>query len=765
MNKIQELAYRNVRKYKKHYLFVSILIFCVSIFFLSYTMIFNNHYEVKKMYNQEKYGEWYFHGTLPTEEIPLFEKLLSNYEIDIKYCYLYDQGRIDNNLEDNKGITDNWIVSASDDNIYDLYSLKLIEGRELEKEDEILITNLYQEKNNIELNDQIELTINNSIGKYKVVGILNVNNESSPSIYTNIKESQEAIFLSNFEISGVYSTGDDSFSSLNNTFINANGYTIGSVAKLSHDIEQIIIVTESLILTVFALIALNFTSLKRRSKEFALLRGIGMTNKQLFAMIMYEILYTVLFNVILAIGASFLASYMGSIILEKVYGYYLYNVNITQFLLYLVILVSSILVSLLYPVYSSTRTALTGTFDSQTFQKIQVRYRNLKYQNKYRLALRELGAHKKFTLTLLCIFILVDILYMTSLVNVDELDKWKSHNNGFISFNYYEEISWTQEDVDELSKLYADKDIQIYKKGFFKQEIDKSSYLEFEGGVYLLDKDLLSKNCIIEGRMPINDNEVLFVQNHTWLNIVEEVYNEGYLMQDYTIYQTFNVGDTFLFKGKEYTFVGAIKPNEKKKTSDGWYVELHYAPSGVYVTENTFNEWQDCSSNISYDFRIYYEEESEGEEIVNKYVEKYGFKPISSNSYFEAPPPPEDLLNISPKLLILPVLVGFIFIYYLNKNHMINNSQDIALSKLIGMTNKEIMLKQLYKVLILTGIVISFEVFWIVMLNLYYRLVFIPVLEFILSVLVILSITITIYCLPMKDILNNNIFDLIHSNE
>ena len=125
----------------------------------------------------------------------------------------------------------------------------------------------------------------------------------------------------------------------------------------------------------------------------------------------------------------------------------------------------------------------------------------------------------------------------------------------------------------------------------------------------------------------------------------------------------------------------------------------------MYVTENTFNEWQDCSSNISYDFRIYYEEESEGEEIVNKYVEKYGFKPISSNSYFEAPPPPEDLLNISPKLLILPVLVGFIFIYYLNKNHMINNSQDIALSKLIGMTNKEIMLKQLYKVLILTGIV------------------------------------------------------------
>ena len=117
--------------------------------------------------------------------------------------------------------------------------------------------------------------------------------------------------------------------------------------------------------------------------------------------------------------------------------------------------------------------------------------------------------------------------------------------------------------------------------------------------------------------------------------------------------------------------------------------------------------------------------------IKKDFIRLTGFAPTSPEDQYDSYIEYKDivmLMDIDFKLLILPILVGFIFIYYLNKNHMMNNSQDIALLKLIGMTNQDIIMKQLYKALIITSIVIAFEVFWIVMLNLYYKLVFIPVL-------------------------------------
>lgn len=758
MNKIQELVYRNVKKYKKHYLFVSILIFCVSVFFFSCTMIFNNQYEAEKRYYQNKYGTWYYSARLKTEDIPLFEKELSEYNSKMKYCYLYEQGKVNNS----------WIVHASDDNIYELYSLELIEGRKLEKDDEILITNIYQEKHNIKINDVLELTVNNISGNYKVVGILNTNNELYPSIYTNIDKSENVMFVSNHELYRSFYNNTDQYVELEDSHINDFGYSVSSTAQMDFTYDQVIILAEGLILTILVLIALNSTYLKRRNKEFALLRGIGMTNKQLFSMIMYEITYTALISIILGFLSSYLLTYIVSKLLEIKYGYFVYLIVISQQIFYVLLLLVSILVSLMYPVYSSSKSSLSGTFDSQKFQHIQVRYRTLKYQNKFRLALRELGTHKKFTLSILFVFTFIAVCYMTSLVDVDKLKPWDADKYSYEAFQYYEETCYSLEECNQFKDIFSKYNIQIYESNSVLQEIDnKDTYIE--GGYLKLPSQYILENCVMEGRIPVKDNEVLLGKSQIVLyEYVLEYDKNGNSMESWDEYKRISLGDSFIADGKEYTVVGTIQANESKYFEN--YIEpfeLYYMPTGIYVNENAYNTLKQISDDRKYICRIYYDSIEEGKEILDLYQKEYKIgKLLSSNGNLESLQAiPDSLLDINPKLLILPVLVGFIFIYFLNKNHMLNNVSNIALFKLIGMTDKELMIKQLCKALIVSGIVIGIEMFWILMLNSYYNLIFIPILEFSFTVVIVCVITVIIYCLPLRGILKNNVFDLIKGDE
>lgn len=754
--KLQELAYRNVKKYKKHYLFVFILIFCISVFFLVSTMTFNNHYEAEKLYNQQKYGTWYYSTMLKAIDIPLLEKRLEGYNKQMKYCYLYEQGEINGSS----------IVHASNDNIYELYSLDLIEGRELENKDEILITNVYQKENNIKINDILELTVNGVIGEYKVVGILNVKNELYPSIYTDIKESQEVIFLSNHELYGINHSDSDEYIELRNSMLNQFGYSVSALAQMDLTYEQLILLGEVLILTIFALIALNSTYLKRRNKEFALLRGIGMTNKQLFVMIMYEMTYTSLISTILAFISSFLVTFIVSKILEMIYGFFVYKIYMSQMIFYSLFLLSAILLALVYPIYSSSNNSLSGTFDSQKFQYIQIKYTTLKYQNKFRLALREIGSHKKFTLLLLVIFIFLSISYMTSLVDVKKLKPWDENKYRFDEFQYYEHDCYSKEELENFQSVFSDYQLVVYEYNNEVRVIDNIDTFVHNGFIKL-NADVILKNSIIEGKIPEKDNEVLLGKYYIVLDEFTVEYDDyGNSFASQIEYKRLSINDTFIIDNIEYKVVGIIKPNESRKGES--YIDpfnLYYAPEGIYVIDNAFNKLTD-NKNIKYNCRIYYDEK-DSVEIQNKYIQ-YGFGNYMMSSNWELESErniPHSLLDIDPKLLILPMLVGFIFIYYLNKNHIMNNSSDIALFKLIGMTNKDLMRKQLCQAFILSGIVIGIELFWIFILNSYYNLIFIPVLEFLFSVIVILIITVIIYCLPLRSILKNNIFDLIKGDE
>ena len=770
MNKIQELAYRNVKKYKKHYLFVSVLIFLVSVFFLSCTMIFNNQYEAEKMYKQNKYGTWYYKATL----LSMDEKNLIGVEAETlhesyKYSFIYDQGYSD----------DGYKIGYAEKEMFDFAKIKLIQGELPTKDNEIAISAKMKKEKRLDINDCLELSLDSKTSLYTIIGIVENSQENIfPDIYTNIEYGIQLDVYTNQELDRNFTKykpyNPNLHAWVKDVYINEYGY-IGTPAGANNalNVKEMIVLSEALILTIFILIVLNFTSLKRRNKEFALLRGIGMTSKQLFSMIVYEMSYTLIVSLFIAFLLSFGVSYLGTLICYKLYGYFIYNINIGQLLIYTILLFFSIFVSMLYPIHASCRTALSGSFEGTKFKKIQIRYRQLKYQNKWRLALRDLSVQKNITISLLVIFFVSIILIITNSIDENLILQSSITKSNFESFQYYEVIDDSGESSHyEMYNQFLKENKytgKIYTRASVYEDI-KLNGIETEPNIRLilpnyiclLDDDII-KNSIIDGRLPQNDNEIV-VGFGTYLLKCEIIGNDIGYSDD----KQLSLGDSFILNDKEYTVVGEMRPNEELYLDSG-VLELYYAPyNTIYLLEDTYQQWL-SDNQENYCLRVYFNDIEEHNMIKSKLLQlTNGNYEITSpldtiQDYIEYTP--NISLQIDLQLLLIPIIVCLILAYYLNKNYISNNASDIALSKLIGMTNKEIIIKQLCKALFISSIVIGFTIFWIGMINLYYEILFMPILELILCICIVLFSTIIIYCLPLKDILKNNVFDLIKGEE
>ena len=80
---------------------------------------------------------------------------------------------------------------------------------------------------------------------------------------------------------------------------------------------------------------------------------------------------------------------------------------------------SCIFITVLIPIYSSSKNALAGTFDSKKFNYIQVRYKKLKKQTLASLATRELWANKRMNI---CFYVFVlYFLYMDLFISIKDI--------------------------------------------------------------------------------------------------------------------------------------------------------------------------------------------------------------------------------------------------------------------------------------------------------------------------------------------------------
>ena len=386
---INMLAKRNIQKYKKHYLIVLIVLLIVSTFIFSSFFIVDNLYQMKKNYHISTYGSWYTRIENIDEQT---QKGIEIYSKDyfkdiIKYGYVDFQGKYDN-----------YQVGHIEKNIYSLCRVKIIKGRKIQNDQEILINQKVSKK--YKLYDQIEIEGKN----YTIVGIIQTANKNLPDIYTNLETYQTKDYYSNMSV-----LSDNHYIQFNdgNNYqeieihydYNPYGYDHNEihnqVEKATNQLQQTF---EFIIITLFVLFALTSTSLKKRMKEMALYRGIGMTTNQLMMMVMQEnmlisflsILIGLLIGVCVSLGYLYLQS--------KTYHTFIYQISFKEILFLVLVLMSCIFITILIPVYSSSKNALIGIFDSKKFNYIQVRYKKLKKQTLASLATRELWANKRMNI-------------------------------------------------------------------------------------------------------------------------------------------------------------------------------------------------------------------------------------------------------------------------------------------------------------------------------------------------------------------------------
>lgn len=741
---ILKMSIRNIQKYKKHYLLVIFLVFFISLIFLTYALSWNNYQEVQHLMNVENYGTWYFMAGINQDEKDILEEYIESFDSTIDYGYMYQQGLDDYNC----------IVGSMDQSLFEMCHLILKDGRYPENSKEIMLSTSSLSQYNVQLNETIVYHINGKKHVGKVVGIVENSQDLFPHIYTYNKTGFISIVsnrLIGIEYNGVPCHKAYGYlEEYSNYTFNSYGYDANElIAQSRLSFDQVIILVEIAGLSSIAFILLTSSSLKRRTKEFALLRGIGMTTKQLCMMVINEVMMTSFIACLGAIFISFLTTFGISKYFEIKMGYFVYQLSPLYVIGYISLLLCGVLLSALYPVLTSARNSLSGTFDGVKFQYIQVRYHRLKYQKKWRLALRELNVYKKMTIAIICILSVIGIYYICDQdVQIPETQTKETTHQNFQSFHYLSIHSSSQEEINQLLEDNT-SDVVIYPQctitDDFNNIVYKNQNIHLYAQATMIQETSLFEKCQVEGRYPQNDHEVLICQDL------------GYYDQDDNYVNEFAVNDVLTINQQEYQIVGIVLPNEVIS-----YNELYYFPySDFYVYPKAYKNMVNQVDEY-YDVRFYYQNEQERQYLEHKiklisgpftydsddttYIDFYSFM----NSM--------DFSDIDTKYLILPACICLLFCYFLNKNQMLNHFHDYRLYHLIGMTKKDLMIKQFYKALIISFIVLCIEIFWNFMILVYYQLDFI-VYKLILSLVILLIVTSIIYCLPLYRLLQQDMMN------
>lgn len=749
---LYQLAYRNIKKYKKHYMFITIVVLIMSTLYMSVVIGYSSYYEAKKAYHQDMYGTWYFYTETNGKNQKYFLKEAN--AMKANYGFWFDQGFSDDGLS----------IGHISKELYELCHLKLIEGRYPENDHEIMISSQFAKAHPLHTNLSLSI-MNKEIEDYKVVGIIQNSQDIFPNIYTNFKEGITTKIVSDtllgfhnieydlYELQYEDDNGMPNFYQFEPVF-NEFGYdaneSMGYVNQMS---SQLLFFAEVILCIVVALIAVTSTSLNRRSKEFALLRGIGMTSRQLFIMIVYENAITILLSLFSGMIVSFGIVYIVMLYVETIYHHFIYHIDIPTILLYFVILLSCIMLSTMFPIFSSAKRSLSGTFDSEQFKYIQVRYRKLKKQTCFAIAKREMRVYKKTSIFLICLFSFLSILYTFSFMTSPVVVEKES-----LEFQSYHYVGF-QFDKDKVEEVKKMENTSIYRM----KELDESfhfNYQDYEDlkGIYnilSLDHREDFEKCKIEGRLPENKNEILIGE---YVDIYEEIINENQTELNVITYLKTN--DIISINGEDYTVVGKILLNEELSVKDSLtsstVFSLYYVPcADIVVLPELFDK---IDGELELLGRRYYEDSSQEEEIVNELSQKsYLYDLKSSDSIFldnvvSSTTYQYVFTNVktNPYLLILPVIVALIFSYFLNKNDMMNHERDYALFYLNGMTKKDMLKKQLCKAIRMTYIILIIIVVWIALFDLYLQVLRIPVVEVLFMVCTIFLISLVIYCLPLN---------------
>lgn len=759
MNKtIFNLALGNIKNNKKHYIIVSLIIFMVSACMFSYIFIQKNLDPVKKTYAIETYGSWYVRvKNIDENIIDSVEEYANHFQDDgIVYGYIKHQG-----------MYKDYQVANIDQNIKKLCAIQIVKGDAMKNDHQIVISQTLSQKEKLSIGDH--LTIHEKT--YQIVGICFTNNVGLPDIYTHDESYKNIDFYANmkfddsiaFPVKGI----DGGYDYLKYQ-INEKGYDQNPQnAKIYDAMTTLSYFFEIIVIALFILMALTSSSLKKRIKEMSLLRGIGMTSRQLVLMICFENMIVSMVSIILGFLISLLVTFGYLSYQKTIYHSFQYVIDIKTSIVILLIIILCVFFASMIPIVSSSKHALTGNFDAQKFQYIQVRYKNLKKQTLSYLALRELKVNKKINI---CYFILVVVLGLY----------------GLIYFYQGHPISFQKNDHDILAIYSQNKDdIQVFQDYFsgdtfcyqvFDLDDESYEYAGFKSGnsIALIEDSQMSSAVQIKGRLPQNSHEVLVVETIKEGYILQEDYPNIDFEQCYTnhmitihhkdyqitgaAYESLEngeekisllnirlpaakCGDKIVLRGEEYTITGILEGDENG---------LFYINAGVFFLKDAFKDTEllflRYEGIYSYSSKEYakvrsFMEKNDDIKLYTSYEDD--FKGIFDDLYIQG----EYLAAIIGVMLIMSILFNY--------NQIENNYQDYQLYHILGMSYQEIKKKQLWKAIhmfIFSSIPLVLYPFILIISSVDH---YFPIGQVALILCSILCFYLIMYMIPLYMVLNN----------
>lgn len=406
------------------------------------------------------------------------------------------------------------------------------------------------------------------------------------------------------------------------------------------------------------LTGVTLSSFEDKKHDFALLRGIGATHRQLLFIILFQACILTIISIMISHFIFFL---LKSIIFPtSIYCHY----TLSAFLICLFFVLCLVFFSFFLPLRSSSRNILASTFDGSQFQYFYYRYHKRHYMRPFYLAWRQLVSKKELWIKCLMIFVIgynVMVLvnnqrqedtYLDDTVLLDDYIDMRFYGNHFPK--------------DSISLLQKQAQILVYYYTF-DEEIDMS--VDAEIYVYLPNQNVYQ---YIE---ELNERQVAIseqVADNYQLCLSDMIKIQG---QDYEIVEIVN---------ERYPFMSEIFV----VLSQDHYDMFSYDEQAIYAQFDTL----ESKKKGTFDFVLSFEEPIRYVDATEESVIDYSPSPSYSQSIF--------------------VLFFCCMYFYHASYEMYKEKETISTYQLIGFTKREILSIYIFKALYLIIVGYSLALFF-----------------------------------------------------
>ena len=760
MNKtVFALIFKDLLMHKRRTVIQILIIIVVSGLYFTYLLGSEHYRELYQLYCEARYGRWYAYAEIPQEQLYYYQAAI-DYNTEIYNCeketgddLKQDPDRLHAGYLYLQGTYDDYVIGNADEELFELCRLNLIEGS-MPDGGEICVTETFADCCQMSVGDSLLLEVCGSTDTYVISGIIHKSQKLFPDIYTSTQGGYTCYYFFDRSVGlkvkeGIYQilTSDVYLDYQYNqwgynhcTIVNEGDkflYINAPEAENRTVNDQTVTTTYAAVLVIIIMYLMYSASLKKRTREFALLRGIGMTAEQLFAMSFVQ----TLFVCVIAIAGGLLIGLLLTSLLElwlkirwDVFTYYsiaYYLQHIPEAVKLFLQLLAITMAGIIRPLLMVSQTSLTGSFEAHKHPILTVHRKKLKTQSKIRMAWQYLLSHHSLAagflafMSALCIYILPENYEKDIEINNTPAGA------GHTSFTQDQYIILSGDAVSvQAEDLPVIKDVTYQRKyrDFYSHGMLTCGDLKVEASDFgLLTEEAVNEN--IEGRLPENDHEILASAN---VSIGDFTYGSQQFTMDgedniahFIDYpeklRTVEIGEIITIDEENYTVTGLILPLEQTggiPSFDNYSEEMtdivldnsfdhFYMPQcDFYVMPYLFDRIDGIKESFRY---LYYDDASLKEKLVNELCYRgAGFDEIKSSdfSFYFRGQSQGTAASISYEVMIIPMIIALALLCMINDSQIHSEAKDYIIGRTIGMTKGDIIGIQIRKALLLSFSVI-----------------------------------------------------------